>query len=92
MPSKGNPVVHTRLSRELYAAIEEQIARCRINGRDGPKDPAEFLRRAAREKLAKMRRSRRPRGQAARRPDYTTETGVDTGQAEAVESEVPSGG
>lgn len=69
MPSKGNPVLHTRVSPDLLAEIEAQLASLRAYGRkphrdlfgkkfDVDWDIARFVRQAIKEKLAKMKRSR----------------------------------
>ena len=58
MPSKGNPVVKTRVTTELEREVEVTINRRNLHSDNEPWDVSEFIRSAIREKIAHMERSR----------------------------------
>lgn len=57
--SKGNPIVATRISKELKAQLDERVEELFMNGRTKSREwhKAEFIRIAIIEKLLKSRRS-----------------------------------
>jgi uncharacterized protein YifN (PemK superfamily) len=63
MPSKGNPVIHTRISHELHAEMMDQIQLSNMTRRESPWTVAEWVEQAIAEKIAKMKRSRKQKEQ-----------------------------
>jgi hypothetical protein len=61
MPSKGSPIVSCRISQVLLQRVKEQLEMSAIWRRAEPWTLATFVEAAIREKLHKMKRSRRPR-------------------------------
>lgn len=65
--SHGNPIVKTRIPREMHQEMNDAIAKRNYYTREEPWDVSAFIRKAIREKLDHMRRSRtakrRPRQQ-----------------------------
>jgi len=58
MPSKGNPIVKTRVTTDLEREVEITINRRNLHSDNEPWDVSEFIRSAIREKIAHMERSR----------------------------------
>jgi DNA-binding transcriptional regulator PaaX len=56
--SKGNPIIKTRISKELLAEIEEAIARNQ-DARDGAWTISKFIIQSIKERLGKLERGKK---------------------------------
>jgi predicted DNA-binding protein len=63
VPTKGTPLTSFRLSDELLERIDQAVASANKAGRKVPYTRASWVRHAFDEKLAKLGRSRRKRGE-----------------------------
>lgn len=79
--AKGTPVVPVRISDEMMMEVEEAIRSRNAVAFDAPWTVSDFIRKAIREKLSHMERSRRSR---VRRPEWAEETLI-----EAVDLDAP---
>jgi hypothetical protein len=68
--SKGRPVVPIRLDPGLIEDVELAIARRNEHSREQPWNFSDFVRVSICEKLDKMRRGRKQKGQATHPGDY----------------------
>jgi len=58
MPSKGNPIIKTRVNAELEQEVETTIRRRNLHSDNEPWDTSAFIRAAIKEKIQHMERSR----------------------------------
>jgi hypothetical protein len=78
--SKGNRLFAFRMTAQLYALVEETIERRNVWTRNAPWTMTDFFHAAIREKIRKMRRSRKPRTRKTRPVEGSQKLTSNAGQ------------